>query len=45
MRRGVYAIEDDPDVGQKFGNNVEGTCIHELLETARKGLKNTGGSR
>lgn len=40
MRCGVYAVEDNRDVREKFGNNVEGTCLHELLETARKGPKN-----
>lgn len=24
MRGGEYAVEDDRDVGEKFGNNVEG---------------------
>jgi hypothetical protein len=43
VRCGEYAVEDDRDVGEEFGNNVEGACLRELLETARKGPKNLEG--
>lgn len=43
MRGGEYAVENDRDVGEKFGNNVEGACSRGLLDTARHGPNEYGG--